>query len=197
MAYAARFLSAKSWSMPKRPDLKVVPSPPQLVPSRLEQREEEQGLPEEGRSDTSRSTPIQPTQVPLSLSPVSAGFPSPAEDFVETQLNLHQHVVRHPAATFFVRVSGDSMTGAGIYSGDLLVVDRSLRAKDGDVVVAVVNGEFTVKRLVRGSATFGPVSQGGRWMLLPENPQYKPITMHQWDEWLVWGVVTHCVHQIS
>lgn len=116
-------------------------------------------------------------RLPLFLSKVQAGFPSPAEDYVEKTLDLNDFIT-HPAATFFVKADGDSMTGAGIYSGDLLIVDRSLEAKHRQVVIAVVDGEMTVKRLIKGS---------GCWFLKPENPDYPSIEMKDGDE--IWGVV--------
>jgi DNA polymerase V len=85
-------------------------------------------------------------ELPLFLESVSAGFPSPADDYLENKLDLNQHLIKNPPATFFVRVTGDSMVDAGIYSGDILVVDRSLNPKDGNIVIAVINGELTVKR---------------------------------------------------
>src|SRR5438093_13576454 len=84
---------------------------------------------------------------PLSLVPVPAGFPSPADDYLEGALDLNEYLVKHKAATFFWRVTGDSMIGAGIHSGDLLIVDRSLEPKDGNVIIAVLDGELTVKRI--------------------------------------------------
>ncbi|MDR0327490.1 MAG: translesion error-prone DNA polymerase V autoproteolytic subunit [Planctomycetaceae bacterium] len=116
----------------------------------------------------------------LGDSSVSAGFPSPADDTCET-FDLVSHIVRHPTATFFMRVAGDSMTDAGIFDGDLLVVDRSLEAKSGDIVVAVLNGEFTVKRL-RCSGT--------NIELVPENPKYRKIILNEEMELEIWGVVT-------
>ena len=89
--------------------------------------------------------------VPLFQDPISAGFPSVAEDYIENSLDLNELIIKHPASTFFVRVQGDSMRGAGILSGDILVVDRSLEASNNKIIVAIVNGEFTVKRLVLGS----------------------------------------------
>ena len=85
-------------------------------------------------------------KLPVFLGRLPAGFPSPADDYIEGKLDLNRHLIKHPAATFFVRVSGDSMTGAGIHSGDLLVVDRSLEAIDGNVIVAALDGDLTVKR---------------------------------------------------
>jgi DNA polymerase V len=116
-----------------------------------------------------------------------AGFPSPAEDYSEKRIDLNHQLVKHPAATFFIRVVGDSMTGAGIQSGDVLVVDRSERPKDGTVVVAAVNGELVVKRLRRGKEGMG---------LLSENPDYGPVPVDEGTEVKVWGVVKHVIHSM-
>ena len=97
---------------------------------------------------------------------------------------MNEHLIKHPAATFVVKVDGDSMIGAGIYSGDLLVVDRSLEAQSGHIVVAVVNGELTVKRLV---------IERKRARLVPENPAYKPIEIKDGLELVIWGVVAHVI----
>jgi len=118
---------------------------------------------------------------------VRAGFPSPAEDYAEKRIDLNRQLVKHPAATFLVRVAGDSMTGAGIHSGDVLVVDRSERVRDGQVVVAVVNGELVVKRL-----TF----KGGSAALLAENPAYGPLPVDEHADVRVWGVVKHVIHSL-
>ena len=125
---------------------------------------------------------------PLFLEPVAAGFPSPAEGFLDKRLDLNELVVRHPEATFFVRVSGHSMTGAQIQSGDILVVDRSIEARDGHVVVAVLDGEFTVKRLYR---------RNGRLVLQPENRAYRPMPIDLEQGFEVWGVVTHVIHKAA
>lgn len=125
---------------------------------------------------------------PLFLSRVPAGFPSPAEDYVEGSLDLNEHLIQHKEATFFVRVRGDSMAGAGIRNGDLLVVDRAKEASDGDIVIAVVDGELTVKRLYR---------RGGHLRLLPENPCYHPIEFKEGQELVVWGVVTSFIHRFE
>jgi DNA polymerase V len=119
--------------------------------------------------------------------PVTAGFPSPADDYVEGRLDLNAHLVKHPAATFFVRVAGDSMIGAGIHPGDILVVDRSLEAVDKRVVIAVVNGELTVKRL--------RMTQG-RITLAAENPAYAPMEIRPDMEFEIWGVVTTVIHAL-
>lgn len=126
--------------------------------------------------------------LPLFLSRVPAGFPSPAEDYVEGSLDLNEHLIQHKEATFFVRVRGDSMAGAGIRNGDLLVVDRAREAGDGDIVIAVVDGELTVKRLYR---------RGGHLRLLPENPCYHPIEFKDGQELVVWGVVTSFIHRFE
>ncbi len=130
-----------------------------------------------------------PAAPPLALygARVPAGFPSPAEDHVEGRLDLNRHLIRHPAATFFVRASGDSMLGAGIHPGDLLVVDRSLEPAHGKVVIAVVDNELTVKRLE---------VRDGRVRLLAENDRYPPIELAPGVELQVWGVVTSVVHPL-
>lgn len=126
-------------------------------------------------------------EIPLYLGSVSAGYPSPAEEFIEGRLDLNQHLIQHLAATFFVRVSGDSMTGAGIHAGDLLVVDRSLEVTCGRVVIAVINGELTVKRLrLRQSKLY----------LIPENPNYSWLEVTEAMEFQVWGVVTTVIHAV-
>lgn len=122
--------------------------------------------------------------LPLVLAPVRAGFPSPADDYLDDNINLHEYLVEDPPATFIVRVRGDSMIGAGIADGDLLVVDKGLAPVNGDIVVAVIDGEFTVKRLYR---------RAGACVLAPENPAYAPISLQPGQELLVWGVVTGAV----
>jgi len=113
-------------------------------------------------------TDHQSLSIPLFLSRVPAGFPSPADDYVEKRLDLNEHLIDHPAATFFVRVKGDSMEGAGIHDGDLLVVDRALEPSHGRIVIAVVNGELMVERLA--------FRDGHAW-LEPENPAYRPLQL--------------------
>lgn len=116
---------------------------------------------------------------------VAAGFPSPADDYHDGVIDLNRHLVAHPAATFVVRVAGWSMRDAGIYPGDELIVDKSYDAHDGDVVVVVVDGEFTVKRLRL-------TAQGV--VLQAENPDYPHIIPGERD-WMVWGVVTCVLHR--
>jgi DNA polymerase V len=124
---------------------------------------------------------------PLFGSKIAAGFPSPADDYVEDLLDLERLLIRHPAATFYLRVAGDSMTGAAILSGDLLVVDRAIEPSHGRIVVAALNGELTVKRLHR---------QAGRVALVPENPAYRSIEIPDEAELVIWGVVTGIVRQL-
>ncbi|MBC8349581.1 MAG: translesion error-prone DNA polymerase V autoproteolytic subunit [Verrucomicrobia bacterium] len=125
--------------------------------------------------------------LPLYASRVSAGFPSPADDYVESALDLNEHLVREPAATFFVRAQGESMIGAGIHDGDLLVVDRSVEATDGKVVIASINGELTVKRYVR---------RNGKVWLAPENPAYRALILNEEDDVRLWGVVKNVIHPL-
>lgn len=124
---------------------------------------------------------------PLYATKVAAGFPSPADDHIEAKLDLNQYLVKHPAATFFVRVEGESMLGAGIYPNDILVVDRSLKPSNGKVVVAVINGELTVKRLKVGKGTL---------TLLAENVQYPSIHITEEMNFSIWGVVTNVIHAV-
>lgn len=127
-----------------------------------------------------------PTTIPRPLysSRIAAGFPSPADDHIDDAIDLNEQLVQHPAATFFVRVQGHSMTGVGIHHGDLLVIDRSLEPKSGSIVVAVVNGELTVKRLE---------IVGERVRLMPENPAFQPLEIREGMELVIWGVVAHSV----
>lgn len=127
-----------------------------------------------------------PVARPLLASRVEAGFPSPADDYVERTLDLNEEVITHPAATFFLRAGGRSMQGAGIHDGDLLVVDRSVQAEEGMVVVAVVDGEFTVKRLAR---------DGNGPLLRAEHPGYPPVPIGPDTEVVIWGVVTWVLHR--
>lgn len=125
--------------------------------------------------------------LPVFTNPVSAGFPSPADDHIDKKLDLNEALIKHPAATFFVRVQGESMKDIGILNNDLLVVDRSLTAKDGQVIVAVIDGEFTVKRIKRDKK---------RLFLIPENKSYKPIEILEGMDFTLWGVVTYAIHTL-
>ena len=123
-------------------------------------------------------------EVPVAGGAVEAGFPSPADDFLDAPLDLNREFVQNPASTFFVRVSGESMAGDGIGDGDLLIVDKSLPPHDGCIAVCYVDGEFTVKRV--------KLERGCAW-LMPSNPKYRPIRVDADNEFLVWGIVRHVV----
>ncbi len=125
-------------------------------------------------------------KLPLFLEPVVAGFPSPAQDYIDRKLDLNELCVQHPAATFFVRVEGESMMGAGIAPDDLLVVDRALTATEGDIVLAAVHGELTVKRLQLQPCL----------ALLAENPLFEPIQPAEPESLEIQGVVTHCIKRL-
>jgi len=124
--------------------------------------------------------------VPIFTSRVQAGFPSPADDHLEDTLDLNTYLIHHKEATFFVKAQGESMLGAGIHQGDILIVDRSLPAKSGKIVIAVVDGEFTVKRLHKYK---------GNITLKAENPDFKDIKVDGTSELIIWGVVTSVIHQ--
>lgn len=126
--------------------------------------------------------------LPLYSNKVSAGFPSPADSYIECKLDLNTYLIKHPAATFFLRVSGDSMQNAGIQSGDMLIVDKSLEPSDGKIVIAAIDGELTVKRLVK---------KAGRVQLMPENEAYPIIEVKDNQDLVIWGVVTHVIHQAT
>ncbi len=126
-------------------------------------------------------------ECPVFVARVSAGFPSPADDYLEGALDLNEYLIKHKAATFFWRVTGDSMIGAGIHSGDLLIVDRSLEPKDGNVIIAVLDGELTVKRIE---------VHDGRLFLAPENQDYPLIPVTEEQSFQVWGVVKHAIHSL-
>ena len=134
-----------------------------------------------------RNVSVRGVEFPFFVVRVAAGFPSPADDYIENTLDLNDFLIEHPAATFFVRVAGDSMTGAGINSGDILIVDRALTPRHGSIIVAILNGEFTVKRLSRVN---------GRIFLLPENQAYDPIEITEGAGFEVWGVVAHVIHTV-
>lgn len=142
----------------------------------------------------SHLTPVELTtnpelfHIPLFSQPVQAGFPSPADDYVADKLDLNEHLIIRKEATFMLRVQGDSMVGVGIQDGDLLIVDRSITPSHGSVVVAAVDGQFTVKTLEKTC---------GRLRLMPSNPDFKPIEFKDGQELEVWGVVTSVIHQFK
>jgi len=124
---------------------------------------------------------------PLFAGSVSAGFPSPADDYIEGKLDLNEYLIQHPAATFFVRTAGDSMIDAGIHPGDILIVDRAIEPVDNSVVIAAVHGELTVKRIRKS---------GSKLFLVPENGCYEPLEVTEEMDVEVWGVVTTVIHSL-
>ena len=129
-----------------------------------------------------------PLKLPLFGHHVKAGFPSPADDYIEAWLDLNEHLIEHKEATFFVQASGDSMIGAGIQEGNLLVVDRAVEPRHRDIVIAVVDGELTVKRLEK---------RRGKIRLIAENPAYAPIEFKDGQELTIWGVVTSVIQKLK
>ncbi|MFP4459169.1 MAG: LexA family protein [Candidatus Zixiibacteriota bacterium] len=127
------------------------------------------------------------SKIPLFDSSVQAGFPSPANDYIDRKLDLNELLIEHPTATFFVRVEGQSMTGAGIHHGDILIVDRALEAKDNKIVIAIIDGELSVKRIK---------IKGKKIALYPENPDYEPIEIDDAMDFMVWGVVKSVIHEV-
>jgi len=121
---------------------------------------------------------------PLIDQGISAGFPSPAQDFIDLSIDLNKELIKHPSSTFFGRVKGNSMIDAGINNGDLLIVDKSLDPVDGKIAVCFIDGEFTVKRL--------KVEKDFCW-LLPENESYKPIRVTAENDFIVWGIVVYVI----
>lgn len=126
--------------------------------------------------------------LPLFSSAVKAGFPSPTDDHIEGTLDLNELMIKHPAATFFLKAEGESMKNAGILPGDILVVDRALSPENGKIVVAVLNGEFTLKRIKM---------EKKRLYLIAENPQFPPLEITPEYDFQVWGVVTYIIHKAS
>ena len=124
--------------------------------------------------------------IPIFTDSVQAGFPSPAEDYMDLDLNLQDHLIQNPSATFCVRAVGESMRDAGIQSGDIMLVDRSLTPKNRSIVLAVIDGEFTIKRVNLSEKEL---------YLMPENENFPPIKITQEMDFQVWGVVTYIIHK--
>lgn len=124
---------------------------------------------------------------PLLGSDIPAGFPSPAQDYIEDRLDLNEYLIKHPSATYFVRVDGYSMLEAGIFPDDILIVDRALEAINKKVIIAVLNGELTVKRLI---------IKDNIYYLKPDNPEFDTIRITAEDQFSVWGVVTYVIHKL-
>ena len=122
----------------------------------------------------------------LGISFISAGFPSPAEDFTELSISLDKHLIQNPAATFMVYANGNSMIQTGIHHGDILIIDRSLNARDGDIIIAVIHGEFTVKQLSIVNGIF---------FLISKNHQYSPLKISDDMDFEIWGVVIYSIRK--
>lgn len=129
---------------------------------------------------------MSPSSFPILAQPVPAGFPNPANDHVEREINLNEELIDHPAATFFVRVEGNSMIGAGIHNGDTLIVDKAVEPVSGKIVIAVVDGEFTVKRLVK---------KGNQVILRAEAEGIANLTIQPEQQFEIWGVVSYVIHK--
>ena len=123
-------------------------------------------------------------ELPLVSEGISAGFPSPALDFIDLTIDLNKHLIKHPASTFYGRVKGQSMKDEGIHDGDLLVIDKSLDPVDGKIAVCYLDGEFTIKRI--------KLEKDACW-LMPANPLYEPIKVTDENDFLIWGIVTHVI----
>ena len=118
---------------------------------------------------------------------ISAGFPSPADDFKEVRISLDKELIKNKEATFYARVSGDSMVDAGLDDGDLLVIDRSLSPENGNIAICFIDGDFTVKRIKK---------EKGKLYLIPENKKYKPIELKEDNELIIWGVVEYVIKKV-
>ncbi|HRW63165.1 MAG TPA: translesion error-prone DNA polymerase V autoproteolytic subunit [Bacteroidales bacterium] len=129
----------------------------------------------------------QGIQIPFFGSHIPAGFPSPADDYLEMSLDLNEHLIRNPSSTFFARVTGSSMINSGIYDNDIVIIDKSLQPKNGSILVCVIDGEFTIKRFKR-------VDDNTAY-LMPDNPNFKPIKVDQDNNFTIWGVVTYNIHK--
>ena len=125
---------------------------------------------------------------PLANETISAGFPSPAEDYLELGIDLNKYLIKNPISTFFLRVSGNSMNNAGIYNNDLLIIDRSINATPGRIVVALIDGEFTLKRLIK---------KENNYYLKADKENYPAINLYEYIDIQIWGVATYSIHDLK
>ena len=125
------------------------------------------------------------SKIKLYTTSISAGFPSPAEDHMDVGLDINEYLVKHPSSTFYIYVKGDSMINSGIFDGDLMIVDRSLEVQSDSIVVAVINGDFTVKKIRK---------EFNKIYLVPDNENYKSILLDDSMDFQIWGIVTHTIH---
>lgn len=126
-------------------------------------------------------------ELPLYSDLISAGFPSPAEDYIDKKLDLNEYLIKNRPATFLVKVNGSSMINSGIYDGDILVVDRSAEPANNKIVIGVIDGEFTVKRIIK---------KAKKLFLQPENENFKPIEITEDMDFKIWGIVTFAIHKL-
>ena len=126
--------------------------------------------------------------IPLANETVSAGFPSPAEEYIDIGIDLNKYLIKNPISTFFLRVNGNSMNNAGIYDNDLLIIDRSINAIPGHIVVAVLDGEFTLKRLIKDHE---------KYYLKAEKENYPAINLYQYEDVQIWGVAIYSIHELQ
>ena len=140
------------------------------------------------RTNSSRSYKKSQIILPLATETVSAGFPSPADDYIDNGIDLNEQLIKHPASTFFLRVSGHSMTNVGIYDGDLLIVDRSINAEPGKIVIAILDECFVLKKLILNK---------GSLYLEAAHPDYPTIDIKQYETVQIWGVVIYCIHDLK
>ncbi len=129
----------------------------------------------------------QELKLPLVDAFINAGFPSPADDYLEGKLDLNQLLIQNPSSTFFARVRGNSMIDAGIHDGDILIIDKSLEPKQTSVLVCFIDGEFTVKKVMKANGDF---------YLIPQNREFAPIKIDKTSDFRLWGVVTYCIHKL-
>ncbi len=125
--------------------------------------------------------------IPLARESISAGFPSPAEDYIELDIDLNSYLIKNPISSFYLRVSGNSMNNTGIYNNDLLIVDRSINPKPGDVVVAILDGDFTLKRYIKDNK---------RYYLKADKEDYPAIDLYEYTEVIIWGVAIYSIHRL-
>ncbi len=135
-------------------------------------------------SEEDFSTPL----IPLVKGTISAGFPSPAEDYIELGIDLNKYLIKNPISTFFLRVSGNSMNNAGIYNNDLLIIDRSINPNPGHIVVAILDGEFTLKRLIK---------EKDNYYLKADKENYPAISLYEYVDIEIWGVAIYSIHELQ
>ena len=138
-------------------------------------------------SNSSKEIPSE-LLIPLANETISAGFPSPAEDYIEPGIDLNKYLIKNPISTFFLRVNGNSMNNAGIYNNDLLIIDRSINPNPGHIVVALLDGEFTLKRLIKNQ---------NNYYLKADKENYPSISLYEYENIQIWGVAIYSIHKLQ